>query len=302
MLEVFRGCVNQWECDEMGHMNVRYYLTKAAEALAYFGASVGLPPSYLIEQAWALRPQQHHIRFLREAHAGAPLYAVAGVLAQTSDSVDVLIEMRHSNNDAVAATIRGTVICADTTSGEAQPWSPEVAARLAELHCELPAHAAGRSLQLTQANTQASLSQANAMNLVPIAQGAITQQGVDYQGFMNVDTPIGVVSDGIPNLVTKVGARPAGDSKIGGAALEYCIYYQSWPKAEDLYVVRSGLAGFSEKTVQYVHWILDALTGKPIATGTAVAVSLDLVARKVVPIPAERIPFMQQNIVANLRA
>ena len=33
---VWRGGVNTWECDEMGHMNVRFYLAKAMEGLPHF--------------------------------------------------------------------------------------------------------------------------------------------------------------------------------------------------------------------------------------------------------------------------
>ena len=38
----YRGCTNVWECDEMGHMNVRFYLGKAHQGLQQFGAFIGL--------------------------------------------------------------------------------------------------------------------------------------------------------------------------------------------------------------------------------------------------------------------
>ena len=36
MIEVYRGSINTWECDEMGHMNVRFYVAKMMEGLAAF--------------------------------------------------------------------------------------------------------------------------------------------------------------------------------------------------------------------------------------------------------------------------
>ena len=32
-VEVWRGGVNTWECDEMGHLNVRFYVARAMEGL-----------------------------------------------------------------------------------------------------------------------------------------------------------------------------------------------------------------------------------------------------------------------------
>ena len=32
-LEVWRGSVNTWECDQMGHLNVRFYVARSAEGL-----------------------------------------------------------------------------------------------------------------------------------------------------------------------------------------------------------------------------------------------------------------------------
>ena len=44
-LEVYRGNVNTWECDEMGHMNVRFYVAKCEEAIAILLAELGLSPA-----------------------------------------------------------------------------------------------------------------------------------------------------------------------------------------------------------------------------------------------------------------
>ena len=34
MQVLWRGNANTWECDELGHLNVRFYMAKAQEALA----------------------------------------------------------------------------------------------------------------------------------------------------------------------------------------------------------------------------------------------------------------------------
>ena len=34
-LDTFRGSVNTWECDEVGHMNVQFYVARASDAAFY---------------------------------------------------------------------------------------------------------------------------------------------------------------------------------------------------------------------------------------------------------------------------
>ena len=74
---------------------------------------------------------------------------------------------------------------------------------------------------------------------------------------------------------------------VGGAALEYRTYYTKRPQAGDIIAVRSGLIGISEKAYTWGHWMFDLESGETIATAEAVAISMDLEARKAIPIPDE---------------
>jgi acyl-CoA thioester hydrolase len=69
--ELWRGGVNTWECDEMGHMNVRFYVVKAVEGLATLAALIGMPDAFRSDATSTLLVREQHIRFLKEAHAGA---------------------------------------------------------------------------------------------------------------------------------------------------------------------------------------------------------------------------------------
>jgi acyl-CoA thioester hydrolase len=60
----WQGTANAWECDEMGHLNVRHYLARAEDALAILLASHAIPPRAVTTQ---------HIRYHRETRAGTPL-------------------------------------------------------------------------------------------------------------------------------------------------------------------------------------------------------------------------------------
>ncbi len=45
MIVIGRGSVQQEECDVMGHMNVRHYVARVTDALAWLLLEAGLPPS-----------------------------------------------------------------------------------------------------------------------------------------------------------------------------------------------------------------------------------------------------------------
>jgi len=79
-IEIWRGGVNTWECDEMGHMNVRFYVARAMEGLVGLAAALGLPHAFAAHAGATLLVREQHIRFLREARAGAALHMTGGVV------------------------------------------------------------------------------------------------------------------------------------------------------------------------------------------------------------------------------
>ena len=56
MLEVYRGSTNQWECDEMNHMNVRFYSARFMEGLGVLAAHCGMPDAFTSRALSTLAP------------------------------------------------------------------------------------------------------------------------------------------------------------------------------------------------------------------------------------------------------
>jgi acyl-CoA thioester hydrolase len=286
-LEVWRGSVNTWECDQMGHMNVRFYVARAVEGLAGVAAALGLAGAFRTDAQATLLLRDHHIRFLREARAGAPLIMRAGIVDFGESEARILQLLIHAGSGELAASFQTVVEHVTSREGRAFNWSPAVRARATELAMEIPERAEARSLTLAQPSGRASLDEAERLNLVPIASGAFTAQDCDVFGRVNAEHIIGRVADGVPTLGASLaggGARPEG---LGGAVLEYRLAYADWPRAGDRYEVRSGLIGFDDRAQHLAHWVLDPATGAPWATSEAVAISLDLAARKIVSLTDE---------------
>ncbi|HEY2660172.1 MAG TPA: thioesterase family protein [Caulobacteraceae bacterium] len=288
-VEVWRGGVNTWECDEMGHMNVRFYVTRAMEGLIGLAAELGMPHAFSPNAVSTLLVREQHIRFLREARPSAALHMQASVIEMGETDARLLLVLIHSATGEPAATFQTLVSHVTPHDGRTFPWSRTVRERAARLTAPVPDYAAARSVALGPFETTASQARADALDLVSISAGGVLAHDCDAFGRMSLDGFIGRVSDGIPRLVSKMRnavvenaeTRPA---RVGGAVLEYRLVYLDWPRAGDRVVIRSGLAGVDNRTQRMVHWMLDPNTGKPWGVSEAVAITLDLDARKIVPI------------------
>ncbi len=288
-IEVWRGGVNVWECDEMGHMNVRFYVTRAMQGLIGLAAELGMADAFSPSAVSTLMVREQHIRFLREARPPAPMHMLASVVEMGETDARLLLVLVHSVSGEPAATFQTVVSHVTPRDGRAFPWPERVRARAAELTAPVPDYAASRSVGLEPIQSPASLARAEALDLVTISAGALVAQDCDVFGRMNLEGFIGWVSDGVPRLVSRLRSavvehaedRPA---RVGGAVLEYRLVYLDWPRAGDRVMIRSGFAGVDQRTQRMIHWMLDPNTGRPWGVAEAVAVTLDLDARKIVPI------------------
>jgi acyl-CoA thioester hydrolase len=284
-VEVWRGSVAAWECDQMGHMNVRFYVARAMEGLAELAAQLGLPGVFRAHAEATLIVRDHHIRFLREARSGDPLVMRAGILAMEEDRARLLQLLFHARTGELAASFQTLALHATAREQRPFAWPERVRDAAARLAIAVPARAAPRSLTLEPPSGSASLAEAERMGLFPLASGAFGAQDCDVFGRVEAQHIIGRIADGVPGLAGLLGGREGPrPAHLGGAVLEYRLAYAAWPRAGDRYAVRSGLTGFDERAQRLVHWMLDPETGDPWATTEAVAVSLDLEARKIVPL------------------
>jgi acyl-CoA thioester hydrolase len=287
-VEIWRGGVNTWDCDEMGHMNVRFYVVRSVEAMAGLAAEMGMAFAYVAHASSTLVIKEQHIRFLREAHAGAALHMTGGVISLDETEAWVLQILYHADGQP-AATIQSRI--AHVTARDAAPfrWPAAVRERAKALAIEVPAFAAARSVSLDPVVSQASLSRANELGLVQIGLGALMPQDCDVFGRMRTEQFIGRVSDGIGRLIHPFRDQVADladvpHGQIGGAVLEYRLLQLDWPRAGDRIALRSGLKSVDDRTMRVVHWMIDPDTGKAWGSSEAVAITFDLDARKIVPV------------------
>ena len=288
-VEIWRGGVNTWDCDEMGHMNVRFYVTRSVEGMAGLAAEMGMPFAYAPYANSTLLIREQHIRFLREAHAGAALHMTGGIISLDETEAWVLQILYHSDTGQPAATIQSRIGHVTARDGTAFGWSAIVRERVKALMVEVPSFAAARSVALDPVASQASLERANSLGLIQIGLGALLPQDCDVFGRMRPEQFIGRVSDGIGRLIMPLRDQISSlaehaHGKTGGAVLEYRLIQFDWPRAGERIALRSGLKDIDDRTMRLVHWMIDPDTGKAWGASEAIAITFDLDARKIVPI------------------
>lgn len=297
MKTVWMGSCNQWDCDDMGHMNVRVYIEKQHEGLMNFASALGLSHAFYEGAPSTLLPIDQHIRYIREARPGAPLSMKACVLEHDDTTALIYQEMRHVNG-ALAAAFRTRVQHVETKLAKPFNWSSRSRKALAQYTSEAPDESKPRSIDPVGegiAPAEANMERIESIGAPLIGLGAILPRHLDVHGRMAPYWFMGRVSDSVPNLLHEWRQRvasAAGSARMGAAVLEYRLRYHGWPVAGDLFEIHSSLGDVADKTHSLVHWVMNPKTGKAWVTSQATAITMDLDARKAVKTP----PAMRKEI------
>jgi len=307
MLEVYRGSINTWECDEMGHMNVRFYVAKMMEGLAEFAHALGLSHAFRAGAQATLVPRDQHIRFIKEAHAGKPFSMKACVLEVSESSVLIYQQIDHATGEPCAA-FRTWIDHVDIETRAPFPWTDQTRERLEGLKGTAAPENAPRSLDLSvPPRATARMSDADAINAPVIGRGVVQSSHCDVAGRMLPEMFLGRISDSIGHLLRpwreEVGelAKARGETvRMGGAVVEYRLIYRRWPRPGDRFVIRSGSGVVKEKTHSFIHWVIDPETREAWCTTEAVAVALNLETRKIMTATPELVASLKKVAPAGL--
>jgi acyl-CoA thioester hydrolase len=290
MIEVWRGSVATWECDSMGHMNIRFYVSRAMEGLAHAALGLGLGEIFAVRSTSTLLVREHHIRFLKEARADAPLHMEAGVVSMGETDAVLLQVLRHSVTGEPAASFVTTVVHASPGERQPFPWPGRARREAERLMTGLPDYAGPRGIDVSQPGCAGSLALAEKFKIPCGCRGAVMPEDCDAFGRMRPEAAMARMSDGmmgpLQRLTAAVGeTAPELLPRLGGVALEYRLVYRQMPHTGAPIDIRSNSIGYTAKLRRARHWLLDPITGQPFAAAEVLAANFDLEARKVMAIP-----------------
>lgn len=301
--EVWRGGVNAWECDEMGHLNTRFYVMRAVEGLTLLLAQLGLPGLARPGSATTFAVEEMHIRFHREARQAAALRITGGILGHDATGANTLLVMEDIVTGEVKATFRSRLRHLSAEARQPVDWPEGFAARAEARKVSLPEIAAPRSTGTGPVTSTASLP--GAQGLARLSMGVVGPERADAFGRMAAWGFIGAVSDGIRSLTgpfREIIAQNADavPARVGGAVLEFRILHLDWPRLGDAYEVRGGLAGVEGQVQKLVFWMLDPVDGRVCGTMQSIAVNFDLDTRRVIRISDRARALLEPLVVPGL--
>jgi acyl-CoA thioester hydrolase len=122
----YRGVVYPWQCDQMGHMNVAWYVAKFDEATWYLGATIGLTPTYMAETKCGMAGVQQNITYKRELFPGAVVEVRSHIESVAERKIVLVHELRDAERDEVCATCELTAVHIDRVTRRAIPFPSEV--------------------------------------------------------------------------------------------------------------------------------------------------------------------------------
>ncbi len=280
--ETYRGTVRREELDEMGHMNVAYYLKKSSDSLSNIRFILGLTNKDLNQEGLAVIPLKDRIFFKREVHLGDTLFMKTGVRGlETNGGIRVVNLLENQENSTLAAQFETTIHLVSKDTGQEVPWPQEVLDRAHELTGSFPQVPAPEPFEhITLPTTQKD-------KLFTTYQGVISETDADVSGFAAPHAHITPFWTAFPNIFLKMGIdhREIVKNGVGSAALDYRLDYHRPVKQGTEVEIKSCLLEMGEKVFRFVHFMTDKNTGDPVTTVDVLGVLFDLNARKAIAFP-----------------
>lgn len=279
---LYQGSVNTWECDDGGHLNIRFHFERAFVGLAHMARALELPRAFKEGAGSTLIAQEVHARFIKEARPGAPLVMHGGVVDIDESDATLCLDMRHHDGTpGTAFTFK--VRHVETRGLRSFPWSARTKAAAKRLKCKLPDHAKPRSIDVTQPPADASMQNAAALGAKRIGGAIVYPDQCDALGRLRGEHFAGRISDSAPNLLAPWRQAAASDGvQPAGAVVEARFVFRKFPRAGDLIEIHSGIVEIGDKTLRIVHWIIDPETGAAWASMEVVALTFDVNTRKAI--------------------
>lgn len=95
--ETYRGMVHPWNCDQFGHMNVRWYLHMFDDAAFHIWSKLGFPFSKMEAHGVHTVTATVKIDYVQELTVGDPTVITAAFTRCGSKSVTIRQNMHHAD-------------------------------------------------------------------------------------------------------------------------------------------------------------------------------------------------------------
>ena len=128
--EIYRGVVFPWQCDHIGHMNVRWYSHHFDDAGFHLWSVIGLSQREMREKGTQVVVAQTTIKYVREMKAGDLILIKAGITKVGNKSVVHFAKMLNADTGTLHATEETVEVFFDPAARSAVPMPEDFRKRL----------------------------------------------------------------------------------------------------------------------------------------------------------------------------
>ena len=289
------------EIDALGHLNVRYYMSRAQAANTALLSQLGLGPEAVDAMSARLIQVDGYTRYHREQFKGATLDVRGGVLEVGRGTVRAYFEIDNDAKGEVAATFILVTALADRATRAPLALPDAVVAATAGLTTDLPPHGQARTVDLgaprldvTYEALAARLGEETADPMSRRMTRTIDVESCDAHGFLSdgEDFMFGMLRGAPPTDGEKPRWGPMTfkteeGHHIGWASLETRQMRFAQPRVGETICSIGADIGLADKVRHSRRWIFNTSTGQVVSMNDNIALALDLDARRPIAIPAK---------------
>ena len=273
----FKDLVRKEDCDQMSHMNVQYYFGKHADAIKCLFNKINSFSTNKIDY----KILKERCIFSREVHLNSALEIVFKVKSIENNELLLLSKVYSIDHENVSAYFETSI-------------SLDINEKTKNI-----------ILNLFLLDTTTFLNELEFSNLRPLTdnrpsqnysrdafiscKSAVNTWDLDHEEMGSSQFKIGCVSDAATHLFTYCGAdfNWRNEYDIGSAALDYSVRYFKDAPLGMAVTMHTNFTKIGNKSLKFIHHMVDDSTGDVIMDIEIVAVLFDLKKRKSLVVPED---------------
>jgi acyl-CoA thioester hydrolase len=279
-VEIGRGHVWPWQCDQAGHMNVHHYIGLVSDGTFHMRRHLGIPTQPRGDINFIAGAV--HMRFLKELRSGG-VYVVEGAITEVTERrFELQAEVLDAAAGEIAAHVSVQNICFDTATRRSAPFPDDWRGRIEEMRV------APRT-ELRPASTGIEIAAPPEHPATPFetARLATHPWHCDQFGHVNVRFYL-EWARGTAGFMWREMGMPWPELYTQGystAALEQTVRFTRELRAGVPVRIESGVLETTEKTLRFGHRLVNEATGATAALFDVRACMIDRHARRATALP-----------------
>jgi acyl-CoA thioester hydrolase len=284
---LYEGTVSAEEIDHLGHMNVRFYATRAMAATRALLAENGLDEATLAADDTVVGVPDTFTRHYREQLEGARLAVMSGVIGIGEAGLLLHHELVNADTGELAATFRHRVEPLHRASREPRPFSSAFVSACQNQVVEWPEHGRPRTIDLEALPAELGFDEARRRGLAMRLPRRIASEECGADGYLHFSRTNELVWGG--ERTDRAGGFPLLDledgSRFGWATMESRHVVLETPR-EGCQIQSFGAEVQVGRKTSFRHnWVFDVDRARLVCIASSVNLAFDIAARRSIEIP-----------------